>query len=151
MLLAIGGEFRKGKSFFLNFCLRYLYHLKNGGRGNDWLDPSLPIQNRFCYKNQSKTLTKGIHIWPEPFFVQNAAGEEVVVFLMDTQGSFDHESTMDDNKIIMGLSTLISSVQVVISYKIQKPIANTWVTFKRVFIKLLKIKKQQIHFYNFWF
>ena len=110
--MAICGEFRKGKSFFLNFCLRYLYHCRDGPRGSDWLDPSIPLQNSFYSKNNIKTLTKGIHIWPEPFFVRNNVGEEVAVFLVDTQVNFDHQSKLQDNKMITELSTLVSSQQV---------------------------------------
>ena len=111
MLLAIGGEYRMGKSFFLNLCLRYLYHRRSGASG-DWLAPDIPLENRFFSKRQSDAVTKGINIWPEPFFVKNAAGEEVAVLLSDAQGNFDDEMGMKDNSIIFGMSTLISSILV---------------------------------------
>ncbi|KAG6442014.1 hypothetical protein O3G_MSEX002086 [Manduca sexta] len=37
---------------------------------------------------------------------------QVVVFLMDTQGTFDSESTVKDNATVFALSTMISSVQI---------------------------------------
>lgn len=111
MLLAIGSEYRMGKSFFLNLCLRYLYHRRSGTSG-DWLAPDVPLENRFFSKRQSDAVTKGINIWPEPFFVKNAAGEEVAVLLSDAQGNFDDEMGMKDNSIIFGMSTLISSILV---------------------------------------
>ena len=37
---------------------------------------------------------------------------QVAVFLMDTQGTFDHQSTVQDCATIFALSTLLSSVQI---------------------------------------
>src|SRR5262249_22617483 len=118
MILAIGGEYRMGKSFFLNLCLRYLYHQRSGASG-DWLAPEVPLENRFFSKRQSDPVTKGINIWPDPFFVRDAAGEEVAVLLSDAQGNFDGQMDMKDNSIIFGMSTLISSLLVAFNFNAQ--------------------------------
>ena len=52
-LIAIAGEFRKGKSFLLNFFTRYLRHLRDGAKG-DWLDPAVPLASDFGWKRGTK-------------------------------------------------------------------------------------------------
>jgi atlastin len=37
---------------------------------------------------------------------------QVVILLMDTQGTFDSESTVRDNATVFALSTMLSSVQI---------------------------------------
>lgn len=46
------------------------------------------------------------------FQIMNAAGEEIVVLLMDTQGVFDRNTTLKDSTSIFSLSVLLSSVQI---------------------------------------
>ncbi|XP_048830117.1 atlastin-1 isoform X3 [Brienomyrus brachyistius] len=61
--ISVAGAFRKGKSFLLDFMLRYMYN-------------------------------------------------QVAVLLMDTQGTFDSQSTLRDSATVFALSTMISSMQV---------------------------------------
>lgn len=43
VVVSVAGAFRKGKSFILDFMLRYLYSQKEGGHSN-WLgDPEEPL------------------------------------------------------------------------------------------------------------
>lgn len=56
--------------------------------------------------------TYGVQLWPEPFFVRDANGEEIVVLLADTQGTFDLQSSTKDNAVIFSFATLISSTLV---------------------------------------
>lgn len=110
-LIAIAGEFRKGKSFLLNFFIRYLRHLRDGAKG-DWLDPSVPLVNEFTWKRGTERHTHGVQLWSEPFFVWDDKGEEIVVLLADTQGTFDLQSSTKDNALIFSFATLISSTLV---------------------------------------
>ena len=60
-------------------------------------------------------MTTGIWLWSRPFILPlpgSPSGERVAVFLMDTQGMFDSETTQMLTTSIFGLSTLISSYQV---------------------------------------
>ena len=111
-MIAIAGEFRKGKSFLLNFFLRYLRFLRDNDGHGDWLDPAVPLANEFSWKRSHKRHTNGIQIWPEPFFVRDKNGEEIVVLLADTQGTFDLQSSAKDNAIIFSFATLVSSTLV---------------------------------------
>uniref|UniRef100_A0A3Q3FUQ8 Atlastin GTPase 1 n=1 Tax=Labrus bergylta TaxID=56723 RepID=A0A3Q3FUQ8_9LABR len=61
--ISVAGAFRKGKSFLMDFMLRYMY-------------------------------------------------KQVAVLLMDTQGTFDSQSTLRDSATVFALSTMISSMQV---------------------------------------
>jgi atlastin len=110
----VAGEFRKGKSFILNFFLRYLTHYFGGNNSSmDWLDPDFPLASRFSVKRGSSTHTKGILLWSKPFLVRNPqTGEEIALLLMDTQGSYDDESSLQENAIIFSLSTMLSSTLV---------------------------------------
>ncbi|GFN99090.1 Atlastin-3, partial [Plakobranchus ocellatus] len=107
-LVSVAGSFRKGKSFLLDFFLRFL-----SAKGSpEWLgDEEAPLEG-FSWRGGSERDTTGILMWSEPFIVKNRSGEEVVVLLMDTQGAFDSESTVKDCATIFALSTMLSSVQV---------------------------------------
>lgn len=130
-VVSIAGDFRKGKSFMLNFFLRYLYHVsekqqqletkleeENGGLldmeniDKDWLgDPENELKG-FSWRGGSKPETTGILVWDDPIIIKRANGEEVAVLLMDTQGAFDSRQTIGQTAIIFALSTLTSSIQI---------------------------------------
>jgi atlastin len=54
----------------------------------------------------------GILIWSEVFFTDLPSGEKVAIILMDTQGAFDSESTVQDCATVFALSTVLSSIQI---------------------------------------
>ncbi|KHJ82864.1 hypothetical protein OESDEN_17441 [Oesophagostomum dentatum] len=109
-----------GKSFLLNFFLRYLQWRANGldeeeDSGNsDWLTVSKDYLEGFSWRGGSKRDTNGILIWSEPFIMKDKNGEEIAVILMDTQGTFDSQSTVKDCATIFALSTMVSSMQVTV-------------------------------------
>lgn len=107
-VVSVAGAYRQGKSFLLSFFLRYL---RNNCQST-WLeDPSIPLDG-FEWKPGSRPHTTGILLWNEAFLVTTPQGEEVAVLLMDTQGAFDCESTVEDCTTIFALSIMTSSVQV---------------------------------------
>lgn len=111
VVVSVAGAFRKGKSFILDFMLRYLYSQKEGGH-SDWLgDPEEPLTG-FSWRGGSDPETTGIQIWSEVFTVKKPCGKKVAVVLMDTQGAFDSQSTVKDCATIFALSTMTSSVQI---------------------------------------
>ncbi|KAK2100274.1 Atlastin-3 [Saguinus oedipus] len=111
VVVSVAGAFRKGKSFILDFMLRYLYSQKESGRSN-WLgDPEEPLTG-FSWRGGSDPETTGIQIWSEVFTVVKPGGKKVAVVLMDTQGAFDSQSTVKDCATIFALSTMTSSVQI---------------------------------------
>lgn len=114
-VVSIAGDFRKGKSFLLNFLLRYLN--SKGYDSTTWLqDQDLPLKG-FSWRGGAERDTTGILMWSEPFLVpldQRRGGgpKEAAVLLMDTQGAFDSEYTVKDSATVFALSTMTSSIQV---------------------------------------
>lgn len=136
-VVSIAGDFRKGKSFMLNFFLRYLYHVSDKQQkfqhnhneeqlskqqekqslldedfDKDWLgDPNKELEG-FSWRGGSRPETTGILVWSDPIVITCPDGQEVAVLLMDTQGAFDSRQTIGQTAIIFALSTLTSSLQI---------------------------------------
>ncbi|XP_077529839.1 uncharacterized protein LOC144142310 isoform X2 [Haemaphysalis longicornis] len=108
VVISVAGGFRKGKSFLLDFFLRYM---RSGGT-SDWLDDSSLRLGRFSWREVCQRETAGILIWDDVFLVTTSRGRELAVVFMYTQGDFNKEPTSQDSAIVFALSTMISSVQV---------------------------------------
>ncbi|AWP11934.1 putative atlastin-3 [Scophthalmus maximus] len=108
VVLSVAGAFRKGKSFLLDFMLRYMYRK---GEEN-WLGGDDEPLTGFSWRGGSEPETTGIQLWSEVFLIQRSDGTEVAVLLMDTQGAFDDQSTVKDCATIFALSTMTSSIQI---------------------------------------
>mmetsp|Transcript_12659 Transcript_12659/g.18275 ORF Transcript_12659/g.18275 Transcript_12659/m.18275 type:complete len:587 (+) Transcript_12659:45-1805(+) len=117
----------------------------DGKEGQDatckqWYEMLSTVQGGFDWRGGSERTTQGIWVWSEPFTVPinanregNVSGkqnedntekkgnekEDISVILVDTQGMFDHETTMKLTAAIFGLSTLFSSYQI---YNVDKRI-----------------------------
>lgn len=116
-VVSIIGAFRKGKSFLLNFLLRYL---RSRDKFNWMGDEDTPLSG-FSWSTGTDPNTEGILLWDEVFLVPTPSGEELAVLLMDTQGAFDSNSSADETANIFALSILTSSVQIYnISQNIQE-------------------------------
>lgn len=74
-------------------------------------DDSTASVDGFSWRSGSKPETNGILIWSDIFTHDYENGEKVAIILMDTQGSFDTESSIRDCSTIFALSTMLSSVQ----------------------------------------
>ncbi|VDN51828.1 unnamed protein product [Dracunculus medinensis] len=119
-IISVAGAFRKGKSFLLNFFLRYLQADLVAQQNGDWIYGDSYL-NGFSWRGGSERETSGIMLWAKPFVVKNRNGEEVVVLLMDTQGAFDSQSTVKDCATIFALSTMLSSMQIYnLSHNVQE-------------------------------
>lgn len=120
-VVSVVGAFRTGKSFLLSWFLRYLEHLKTadgtaGPSKEPWYQKFQSVGNDgFDWKAGAERNTTGIWIWSEPYMV----GDDKAVLLIDTQGMFDHETTMALTASIFGFSTLLSSFQI---YNVDKRI-----------------------------
>ncbi|CAF1236191.1 unnamed protein product [Rotaria sp. Silwood1] len=107
-LVSIAGDFRKGKSFLLDFFLRYLRAQNN----IEWIGKENEPLKGFDWRGGATRHTTGMIMWSEPFLLSLPDGEEVAIFLMDTQGTFDSNSTVFENAFIFALTLLVSSVTV---------------------------------------
>jgi len=107
-ILSVAGAFRKGKSFLLNFMLRYL----ESQGSEEWLGEQDKDLSGFHWRGGMERDTTGILMWSKVFLVKTDLGKEVAVALVDTQGSFDKNSTVRDCATIFALSLMTSSVLV---------------------------------------
>jgi len=107
-VVSVAGAFRKGKSFLLDFFIRYL---RSGG-SPDWLGADDSPLEGFSWRGGAERDTTGILLWSQVYKVKTPSGEEIAVILMDTQGAFDSQSTVRDCATIFALSTMTSSVQI---------------------------------------
>ncbi|KAJ8281878.1 hypothetical protein COCON_G00043970 [Conger conger] len=108
VVLSVAGAFRKGKSFILDFMIRYMY----GKSKEEWLGAEDEPLTGFSWRGGSEPETTGIQLWSEVFLVEKSDGTQVAVLLMDTQGAFDTQSTVKDCATIFALSTMTSSIQI---------------------------------------
>ena len=100
-VVSIGGALRKGKSFMLNFFIRYLAHLEakqhhTEGLSHDsydWLGNHKKSLTGFKWRGGSKPATVGILMWSEPFVIRTNDRKEIAVLLMDAQGLFDSDTS----------------------------------------------------------
>jgi len=75
-VVSVAGAFRKGKSFLLDFFLRYL---NRNGR-EDWMGADDEPLTGFHWKGGSERDTTGILMWSEPFILRrNDTKEEVLI------------------------------------------------------------------------
>lgn len=112
VIIAIAGALRKGKSFLLNFFLRYLYAQYRNQDISDWIGENTPIEfSGFSSRGGRKPDTLGILMWSDIFTYDRENGEKIAIILMDTQGTFDSRSSTKDCATVFALSTILSSVQ----------------------------------------
>ncbi|PAA49900.1 hypothetical protein BOX15_Mlig034242g1 [Macrostomum lignano] len=137
-VISVTGAFRTGKSFLLNFFLRYLRALSRGDT-RDWILSEDQLDDGFHWRSGIERDTTGILIWSEPFFIRKPDGQEVAVLLMDTQGAFDHQSTQRDCATIFGFSTLLSSVQI---FNISQNIQETDLQHLRLFVEFASMARE---------
>ncbi|XP_076165879.1 atlastin GTPase isoform X3 [Ptiloglossa arizonensis] len=113
VVVSVAGAFRKGKSFLLDFFLRYMDSQYNNNNQTDtWLGEEDEPLGGFSWKGGSERDTTGIIMWSKVFPGILPSGEKVAVILMDTQGAFDSQSTVRDCATVFALSTMLSSVQI---------------------------------------
>lgn len=131
-VVSVVGAFRTGKSFLLNFFLRYLRHGKASDMSEDWMtkdgdflsegnmnessiseDGTPKSSLSFGWRGGEERQTTGIWMWSKPFIRHcPKVGADIAIILVDTQGMFDNETTMTTTAQIFGLSTLIASYQI---------------------------------------
>ncbi|XP_053203497.1 atlastin-2-like [Panonychus citri] len=105
-IVSIVGDARKGKSFLLNFFLRYLQRHDQ----EDWIgDLDEPLRG-FSWRDGVERDTVGIVLWPKPFVLTRKDGSKIVVILMDTQGFYDDHTKHDTVREFFTISTISSSI-----------------------------------------
>jgi len=82
-------------------------------KNDTWMGKSDEPLVGFSWRSGTKRDTTGIIMWSDVFLhTIDRNGEKIAIFVMDTQGLFDNDSTPTDNSRIFALGTLVSSIQV---------------------------------------
>ncbi|XP_076826005.1 atlastin-2-like [Clavelina lepadiformis] len=107
-IYSAAGVFRMGKSLLLDLFVRYMEtgELCENISDNDVIKGPFAIQG-----GALDACTNGIYILRKPFSIATKEHRKVAVFLMDTQGMFDHSASTEVTGDIMGFSLLLSSYQ----------------------------------------
>lgn len=123
-ILSVAGALRGGKSFLLSFLIRYLHSATVLNETENWMgDPNEKLTG-FEWIRGTKRHTTGILIWSEIFYYK-IGNRKIAIILMDTQGTFDAETTLKDNITIFAFSSMIASIQLFnISERIQEDYLN---------------------------
>eukprot|EP00039_Didymoeca_costata_P023115 m.6014 g.6014 ORF g.6014 m.6014 type:complete len:545 (+) comp3464_c0_seq1:13-1647(+) len=133
VVISVAGPFRLGKSFLLNFLLRYLYH---EGDADKWLeDEKLSLDKdtaMFTWAHGPERNTTGIWMLEKPIIKKLPTGKEVAILLVDTQGTFDNKTTSEKNAMIFALNALLSSHQI---YNISMRIGEDQLQHMHLFTK----------------
>lgn len=79
----------------------------------EWMGKPFEPLTGFSWKAGSDPDTEGILVWSDVFLHEKDSGEKIAIVLMDTQGLMDSTSSLTKNNRILGLSTLLSSLQIV--------------------------------------
>ena len=118
-VISIAGEFRKGKSFLLNFFLQYLQHRRSYSF-NQFGSINLPPWLKDVEKSQGFRFmagrnreTTGIIVWNEPFLIRMKNQKELAILLIDSQGLYDQETSANDNVRLFTMVSMMSSTLMV--------------------------------------
>nr|AAI70245.1 Hypothetical protein LOC100127269 [Xenopus laevis] len=108
-LICVIGEKRRGKSFLMNYILRALSCQEQGLPLSLGADDA-PLSG-FEWRAGINCTTKGIWIWNKPFILERN-GEKMAVFVLDTEGSLDIQSSRDICLKLSALSMILSSYMI---------------------------------------
>ncbi|KAK2824484.1 hypothetical protein Q5P01_021659 [Channa striata] len=138
VVVSVAGAFRKGKSFLLDFMLRYMHNQQN----ESWIGGDDEPLTGFTWRGGCERETTGIQIWSEVFVVDKPDGSKVAVLLVDTQGAFDSQSTIKDCATVFALSTMTSSVQV---YNLSQNIQEDDLQHLQLFTEYGRLAMEEIY------
>ncbi|XP_053567931.1 atlastin-2 isoform X1 [Bombina bombina] len=138
VVVSVAGAFRKGKSFLLDFMLRFMYSQSS----LRWIGGDNEPLTGFTWRGGCERETTGIQIWSEVFIIEKPDGSKVAVILMDTQGAFDSQSTIKDCATVFALSTMTSSVQV---YNLSQNIQEDDLQHLQLFTEYGRLAMEEIY------
>ncbi|KAF7659004.1 hypothetical protein LDENG_00004330 [Lucifuga dentata] len=138
VVVSVAGAFRKGKSFLLDFMLRYMHSQQS----ESWMGGDDEPLTGFTWRGGCERETTGIQIWSQVFVVDKPDGTKVAVLLVDTQGAFDSQSTIKDCATVFALSTMTSSVQV---YNLSQNIQEDDLQHLQLFTEYGRLAMEEIY------
>ncbi|KAJ6636400.1 Atlastin [Pseudolycoriella hygida] len=136
VVVSIAGSLRKGKSFLLNFFLKYLKAQYKSHDVTDWIGQNGDELEGFSWRGGRHPDTIGIWIWSEIFTYDPPNDDGIAIILMDTQGIFDNQSSMKDCISTFAISMLLSSVQ---CYNIMRCIQEDDLQYLQLFMEYARL------------
>ena len=107
-IYTIAGPTRSGKSFLFSLLWKFLKSSKKEKTLEMWSNNKEKVKKIFQWRKGPKPCTDGIYILKEPIIIPFEK-DKIALFLMDTQGIFDH-NTSERNQTFLGtFSFLLSS------------------------------------------
>ena len=107
-IYTIAGPTRSGKSFLFSLLWKFLKSSNEEKTLKIWLNNKQKVKKIFRWRKGPKPCTNGIYILKEPIIIP-LQRKKLALFLMDTQGIFDH-NTSERNQTFLGtFSFLLSS------------------------------------------
>lgn len=94
----------------------------------------------FKWASGRERKTVGMLMWSEIFTHDYENGEKVAIILLDTQGIFDHQSSVKECTTIFALSTMISSIQ---CYNIMQNIGEDHLQHLQLFTEYGRLASQE--------
>lgn len=79
VVISVTGSSRLGKSFLMNFLLRYA---DNNGDGNWMADPHAQLDGGFTWRGGCEAVTKGIRFWSKVFLDSGGQSFQKLLFLI---------------------------------------------------------------------
>ena len=120
-IYTIAGPTRSGKSFLFSLFWKFLYLSKQENSYEKWSSDVENVKRIFNWRKGPTPCTQGIFILKEPIVI-SFKNKKIALFLMDTQGIFDNE-TSDRNQSFLGtFSFLLSSFTL---FNVDKGIKST--------------------------
>ena len=107
-IYTIAGPSRSGKSFLLSLFWQFLQRNKAENSYEQWLENANKIKKIFKWKKGVKGYTQGIYILKEPIIL-NFKEKKIALFLADTQGMFNFDTSKQNQTFLGTFSFLISS------------------------------------------
>lgn len=86
--------------------------------------------------------------WGDVFLQDGRDDEKLAIYIMDTQGLFDHRTTTADNSRIFSLSTLISSVQILNLFNVIQENQLQYLQFATEYARYASVDSEQSPFQN---
>ena len=117
-IYAIAGPARRGKSFLLSLFCNFLQRKSTTNGFYEKFKNGAKLKKIFKWKKGPNACTKGIHILREPILIQREE-KTVALFLADTQGMFDHNSSERNQTFLGTFNFLLSSFLI---FNVQKGI-----------------------------
>ncbi|ELW63970.1 Atlastin-2 [Tupaia chinensis] len=95
VVVSVAGAFRKGKSFLLDFMLRYMYNKDS----QSWIGGNNEPLTGFTWRGGCERETTGIQVWNEVFVIDRPNGTKTLMFLIrDWSYPYEHSYGLEGGK-----------------------------------------------------